>query len=479
MKNSRHIGNIQIQLISLLVVFSMLKIPAQTSDTNFRTPVIETIKKIESIFNVTINYNEKLLLDKNLDYADWKIEPDNLEVSLANVLVPFNLTTFKEADGTYEVREFQHHRVSVPKSKDRLTFLSSLYSDKETWDSRKAELKSCMIAAFGIDKAPKKPNSKPILTKKRKYKGYSVENIGLEILPGVYTTGSIYKPYPLNKKSAIIITPNGHFGDGRYRKDEQLRCAMLAKMGAIVVSFDLFAWGESQLQFPSTTHRNSIASTIQLLTGMRLLDYVSTLKYADASRVGVTGGSGGGSHTMFLAALDDRITVSVPVVMVSANHAGGCPCESGRGIHVCGNGTNNAEVAAMAAPKPQLIISDGKDWTSNVPNLEFPFIKKTYSFYEKKELVENAHFAEEGHDYGLSKRLAMYPFMAKYLGLNLDNVKNEKGNIDESTCIIEPYEKLFVFGNKEENLPTNVLKDIDKLYELFGEENHKVYEVKK
>jgi hypothetical protein len=197
------------------------------------------------------------------------------------------------------------------------------------------------------------------------------------------------------------------------------------------------------------------------------------------SRVGVTGGSGGGSHTMFLAAIDDRVKVSVPVVMVSSHFSGGCPCESGRGIHLCGNGTNNAEISAMMAPKPQLIVSDGKDWTLAVPELEFPFIQRTYELYGKKDLVENAHFAKEGHDFGISKRMALYPFMAKYLDLDLNKVKNEKGEIDESTCVIEPKEKLFVFGDKGEKLPKNALKDINKLYEMFGEKNLKVYEVKK
>ncbi|MFI1772406.1 alpha/beta hydrolase family protein [Thalassobellus citreus] len=455
-----------------------IMVSAQTSDTNFKSPISETIKKIETIFNVRINDDRGLLNDKVLDYADWRIEQGNLEVSLANVLAPFNLRTFKQEDGSYKIRRFKYHKVSESKAEKRLAYLSDLYQDKATWEARKAELKSCMISAFGIDKAPKAPNSKPIITKKRRYKGYSVENIALEILPGVYTTGSIYKPYPLRKKAAVIVSPNGHFGDGRYRENEQIRCAMLAKMGAIVVNYDLFAWGESRLQFPSTTHRNSIASTMQLLSGMRLLDYVLTLKRADATRIGVTGGSGGGSHTMFLAALDDRFKVSVPVVMVSANHSGGCPCESGRGIHLCGNGTNNAEVSAMAAPKPQLIISDGKDWTHEVPELEFPFIQRTYGFYDEKSLAENKHLAEEGHNYGVSKRMAMYPFMAKYLNLDLNKVKNKKGAIDESTCTIEPYEKLYVFGNNEENLPKNALKDIDKLYELFGEQNYKEYEVK-
>ncbi len=471
-------NRIVVLLVSIFTL-TLANAQVQTSDDNYRKPVIETIHKIETIFHVTINDKSGLLKGKELDYADWRIQQGNLEVSLANVLAPFDLMYFMESDGTYTIRKFEYARMSVDKAKERLSFLSDSYTNLNDWETRKKELKACMRSSFGLDKAPVMPKSKPILTKKRIYKNYSVENIGIEILPGVYATGSIYKPYPLKKKAAIIITPNGHFGDGRYRKDEQLRCAMLAQMGAIVVNFDLFAWGESTLQFPSTFHRNSIASTIQVLSGIRLLDYVSTLKYSDVSRVGVTGGSGGGSHTMFLAALDDRVTVSVPVVMVSSSFSGGCPCESGRGIHLCGNGTNNAEIAAMMAPKPQLIVSDGKDWTANVPELELPFIQRTYGFYGKKEMVQNAHFPKEGHDYGLSKRMAMYPFMAQYLGLNLDKVKNNEGEIDESTCVIEPKEKMYVFGDNGEKLPANALKDIDKLYELFGEKNKKEYHVEK
>ncbi|TDD98051.1 acetylxylan esterase [Flavobacterium cellulosilyticum] len=451
----------------------------QTSDDNYRKPITETLQKMESLFHIKISDDRGLLKDKELDYADWRIQQDNLEVSLANVLAPFELMYFKQPDGSYQIRKYEHYKTSIDKATDKLHYLTNLYPTLTAWQTRKKLLQDCMRTSLGLDKALPMPKSKPILTPIRNYKNYSVENIGLEILPGVYTTGSIYKPYPLNKKAPIIITPNGHFGDGRYRADEQKRCAILAQMGAIVVSYDLFAWGESLLQFPSETHRNSIAATIQALSGIRLLDYIATIKYADVTRVGVTGGSGGGSHTMFLAALDDRITVSVPVVMVSSHFSGGCPCESGRGIHLCGNGTNNAEIAAMAAPKPQLVISDGGDWTAFVPELEFPFIQKTYDLYGKKNLVENAHFPKEGHDYGVSKRLAMYPFMAKYLGLDLNKVKNKKGEIDESTCVIEPYEKMFVFGDKGEKLPANALKDIDKLYEMFGEKNNKVYDVKK
>ena len=466
------------------LLFSVLLMPfshAQNSnsDNNYREPITKTIQKIESIFKVTIKDKDGLLKDKQLDYSDWRIRQGNLEVSLTAVLTSFDLTYFKENDSTYAIRKFEYARRSANVGKERLEFLVDLYPNLKAWETRKADLKKCIISSIGLEKAPPMPKKKPILTPKRIYKDYTIENIGLEIIPGVYATGSIYKPYPLKGKVPVVITPNGHFGDGRYRKDEQLRCAILAKMGAVVVNFDLFAWGESTLQFPSTLHRQSIAQTIQILSAERLLDYMATQKYTDMKRVGVTGGSGGGSMTMALAAIDDRIIASVPVVMTSSHNVGGCPCESGRGIHLCGNGTNNAEIAAMAAPKPQLIVSDGKDWTSTVPELELPFIKKTYALYAKENLVDNAHFPNEGHDYGLSKRMAMYPFMAKQLGLNLKKVQNNKGEIDESTVVIEPYEKLYVFGNKVENLPKNALKDINQLYALFGEKNEKVYEVKK
>ncbi|WP_370174316.1 alpha/beta hydrolase family protein [Leeuwenhoekiella palythoae] len=463
--------------ISLGFLFSAY--PQQTSDTNFRKSVSETIQIIESLFDVEVVDDRNLLENKELEYADWRIQQGNLEVSLTNVLLPFNLTYFKQADGTYLIRKFEHHKISIDKAVNKLAFLSKIFSTLKEWETRKASLKACMRETFGLNNAPKIADLKPILTKKRTFKGYSVENIGIEVLPGVYATGSIYKPYPLKEKAAVIITPNGHFMDGRYREDEQIRCAMLAKMGAVVINYDLFAWGESELQFPVENHQNSIASTVQVITGMRLLDYVLSLKNIDKARIGVTGGSGGGSHTMFLAALDERVKVSVPVVMVSSHFSGGCPCESGRGIHLCGGGTNNAEIAALAAPKPQLIISDGADWTYTVPELEFPFIKTIYGFYGKSEVVENAHFPKEGHDYGHSKRMAMYPFMAKYLDLDLDKVKDINGMIDESSCVIEDKEALLVFGKSGEELPKNALSDIDDLYKLFGEENKKNTDVKK
>ena len=242
---------------------------------------------------------------------------------------------------------------------------------------------------------------------------------------------------------------------------------MLAKMGAVVFSYELFAWGESLLQFEKEVHKTGLALTMQTLNSIRVIDFLTSLPYVDQKRIGVTGESGGGTQAFLLTALDERITVSVPVVMVSSYFFGGCPCESGLPIHSCSDmGTNNAEIAAMASPRPMLVVSDGSDWTQNVPVIEFPYLQKVYALYGKQGNVENVHLLNEAHDYGISKRLAMYDFMARNLGLNINAIKDKAGKIDESGVKIEKYDAMLVFG-KEGKIPANAVKGPDAVWKIL------------
>ncbi|HEX6428080.1 MAG TPA: acetylxylan esterase [Niastella sp.] len=439
---------------------------SQTSDDAYREPLKQVLTEIESQYGIKIRYNESMVSNRWVTYARWRFKP-NVEKTLENVLASQDLSFSKTGDKSYKISAFQYHLKTVEEGKTQLEYLSSLYNDVSSWEKRKSELRTCMYAALQLSPIPAAPASKPIITPVRKMDGYTVENIAFEVLPGVYTSASLYRPAKIKGKIPVVLCPDGHWDKHRYRADCQYRCATLARMGCIAISYDIFAWGESLLQFKSEDHRRSLAMTVQALGTFRILDYLLKLKEADTSRVAISGGSGGGSHTMLITALDDRIKLSVPVVMVSSYHSGGCPCESGMPVHLCGGGTNNPEIAAMAAPRPQLVISDGKDWTAHVPETEFPYLQKMYGYYGKQDMVENVHLPEEGHDYGINKRIALYEFIGKHFHCDMKAIKDKAGKIDESKVTIEPETALYVFGEHGEKLPANAIHSYEELKKLF------------
>jgi len=457
----------KIILLFLIGSLCSISVAAQTSDDQFRKPLKQVIEDVQKRFGIAVRYPEDLVKDRWVTYADWRYKPD-AEKTLAAILASQDLTFAKEGEKKYKLQAFQYHLKTVEEGKEQLASLSSLYHDKESWEKRKTALKQCILSSLKLSKLPAKPASQPIVSSVRKFDGYTVQNIAIETLPGLYVSGSLYRPTKIKSEVPVVLNPDGHFAKGRYREDCQYRCAMLAQMGAMAFSYDLFGWdGESLLQIESKDHRRSLVQSIQALHAIRILDYLLSLKEADVSRVAITGASGGGSQTMLMGAIDDRIKLTVPVAMLSSYHSGGCPCESGMGIHTCEGGTNNAEIAAMMAPKPMLVVSDGKDWTQNVPQNEFPFVQSIYRFYDNTDAVANVHLAAEGHDYGKSKRAAMYAFVAKHFNLNTVAAKNKAGEFDESKVTIEKEDALKVFGPRGENLPVNAIKGYENVVAVF------------
>lgn len=457
----------------LLLLTIAVNLPAQTIQNNFSRPLKDVLTELETRFGVQMNYDSKLADTVQVQFAQWRFR-DDLENTLYNILSPLDLVFNKGNDGIYRIDRFRYHIRPVAEGKKHLERLLSLYSDQEQWENRKNELRQCILKQLNLSPGPERGSLNPIVTKKVKMAGYAVEHVALESLPGVYVSGSLYKPAKVKGKLPAVLLAQGHGEDQHYGESSQKLAATLARMGAIVFSYDMFAKGESGLQFAFEDHRTDIAPAMQTWNSSRVLDYVSSLPEVDTTRIAMTGASGGGTQTFLLTALDPRIDVSAPVIMVSSWFYGGCPCESGRPIHSCCEwGTNNVEITAMASPRPLLVVSDGGDWTANVPEIEFPYLQKIYDFYGRQNLVENVHLPDEFHDYGPSKRIAVYAFLARQLGLNDDIVKDSNGHFDETPVTVQKREDMLVFGINGEKLPKHAIHGLDQLKQLFREHGNK------
>jgi hypothetical protein len=457
----------QARLFFLILLFSNT-LYAQTVEENYRKPLKEVLRMVENRFKVKINYDEKLGTDRSVNYAQWRFK-DEVEPSLKAILAPLDLIYSKTGEGNYKIESFRYYQRTPEEGQKHLNRLLTLYPALADWEKRKTGIRQCILETLGLFPLPPKGNSLPIYANKRQLNGYVAENVAIESLPGVFVSGTLYRPLKGKGPFPAVMVAQGHGEIQHYGESSQLLSATLARMGAVVFSYDMFAKGEEGLQFAFEDHRTGLAVSMQTLNSTRILDFLSGLPYVDPAKIGMTGASGGGTQTFLLTALDSRIAASAPVVMVSSWYSGGCPCESGMPVHACGDwGTNNVEFAAMAAPRPQLVVSDGGDWTANVPDIEFPYLKRVYDLYGKGGLVENVHLPMEKHDYGPSKRQAVYQFMARQFGLNTRSAQNETGAIDESKSTIESKSDMLVFGEKGEKLPSTALHGIENLKLLLN-----------
>lgn len=422
------------RLILPALLFFSIASGAQTYETKFTRPLSDILNDVSKRFGIRLKYNVDTTGLK-LAYADFRVRPYSLEETLSNVLAPFDFKAVKQNDKLYKIKPYEYPRRQPEDGMKLIPYLSSLYSDKTAWEARRDTLRKEVRERLGIDKLLAVcSKDAPEYSKIRKFDGYTVQNFRLKTANGHTVCGSIYAPKSKGKHP-LIICPNGHFSNGRYGKVQQQRLATLARMGAICVDYDLWGWGESADEVGSKAHQTPEAHVMQALNGIRILDWMIQRKDVDKTRVGVNGGSGGGTQSILLSVLDDRYTACCPVVSVSSWFDGGCPCESGMPIQLAGGGTCNAELAAMFAPKPMMLVSDGGDWTSTTPELEYPYLQRIYGFYGKTENVKNVHLPKEGHDFGPNKRNAVYKFFIETFNLDASKLDENKVAIEDENTL--------------------------------------------
>jgi hypothetical protein len=131
----------------------------------------------------------------------------------------------------------------------------------------------------------------------------------------------------------------------------------------------------------------------------------------DRKRLACTGESGGGTQTFMLGAVEDRLAVQAPIVMVSHTMQGGCLCENAPGLRI---EYSNMEIAAAAAPRPQLLVAATGDWTKDTLTVEGPAIERVYQLFNAPDKFHYVRF-DFGHNYNQTSREAVYEWFGKWL----------------------------------------------------------------
>jgi len=153
------------------------------------------------------------------------------------------------------------------------------------WQQHADSMKRQLRVGLEMEKFPKKTPLNPRFRNKQILEGYSVEAVVFESMPGFYVTGNLYKPTApaANKSLAVIICPHGHWDKpedyGRFRKDMQMRCAAFAKMGALVFSYDMVGYGESQ----QVDHEYSKVLALQTWNSIRIIDFHRSIGWRNSN----------------------------------------------------------------------------------------------------------------------------------------------------------------------------------------------------
>jgi hypothetical protein len=334
---------------------------------------------------------------------------------------------------------------------------------KAAWEARANKLRQQTQIATGLWPMPEKTPLNAVIHGKFSRPGFTVEKVYFEAVPNHFVTGLLFRPDDGKKdvRRPAVLCPHGHGGrlqDYGEKKIRQLivdgaerfessgrfpkiaRCAQLARMGCVVFIFDMLGYADSQQISYQLAHRfakqrpdfegkenwglysaqaemrlQSIMG-IQTWNSIRCLDFLSSLPDVDDSRMAVTGGSGGGTQTILLCAIDPRPIAAFPNGMVSTSMQGGCTCENCSLLRV---GSGNVELAALFAPKPQAMTA-ADDWTKEMMTKGYPQLQQLYGMLGTKNNVYCRPLLYFPHNYNYVSRATMYSWFNKHLKLGIE-----------------------------------------------------------
>lgn len=256
---------------------------------------------------------------------------------------------------------------------------AELHAWAKDWQRSKHAARKQLFDMLGLNPLPEKTDLKATITGTIDHPEFTVEKLHFQSRPGLYVTANFYLPKNSTWPVPTILYVCGHarvvtngisYGS---KVSYQHHPIWFARNGYACLIIDSVELGEILGQHHGTyrdnrwwwNSRGYTAAAAETWNCIRALDYLETRPEVDKSRLGVTGRSGGGAYSWWIAALDDRIKAACPVAGITdlRNHVldgvveGHCDCM----FMVNTYRWDYAQVAALVAPRPLLICNSDKD----------------------------------------------------------------------------------------------------------------------
>ena len=333
----------------------------------------------------------------------------------------------------------------------------------EDWTSRREVYRQQLFEMLGLDPLPEKTPLHVTITGKLDREQYTVENLHYQSRPGLYVTGNLYLPKGLKKPAPAVLYVCGHAkvkkGDTSYgnKTHYHFHADWLARHGYVCLVIDTLQLGEIEGLHHGTYHqerwwwlcRGYTPAGVEAWNCIRALDLLQSRPEVDGKKLGVTGRSGGGAYSWWIAALDDRIQAAVPVAgitdltnyVVDGKVEGHCDCM----FMVHTYRWDYAKVAALVAPRPLLITNTDKDPIFPLDGVErvHMLTRKIYRLYDANKKL-GLQISEGGHNDIQELQLAAFRWFNRFL-------KEDDFVIESATKKVLQPEELQVFRK----LPTD------------------------
>ncbi len=328
------------------------------------------------------------------------------------------------------------------------------------WEDSRTEKYAEFIEMMGLQDVPVNGIRSELnvrITGTVQRKGYHIEKLYYESLPNLYVPANLYVPDNLKEPAPAILYVCGH--DRTQKVHYQAHPAKFARLGFVCLIIETIQWGEVLGEhwgcyargWFNWYSRGYTPGGVEVWNAMRGLDLLSERPEVDKEKLGVTGISGGGAQSWFLAAADPRIKAAAPVCGASSLEAqvstrtidGHCDCMMPINTYLI----DFQNIGALIAPRPLLIGQADRDGLNKIESVRriYTDLKKIYKLYGVPEKIGYVE-TPGGHSYHKISREKIFSFFLEHL-MGKHVSPEEAGDIDESPENLLSQEELKVYIN--------------------------------